>query len=305
MSSQPPGGYRGQPPFQPPGPPAPMASVPFPSAATAAEAAKLAAEAPDPDRRGRCLRPRRCDRRRDVRAVTVNASQRLGADDNSAASRDTEVDRTQLTVGQLNFVNNCRGALQQKGMTSTASDSQITAIGGSLCQVLRDDVSERKLAASIPASTAANLKPLTRRQVIRMTAKDLCPQGKPATVTCVVTGAPAADVTSGPAGSACKGSVPMRVTRSLGSPSYFAIGAQLEGGGTVRCEILVKGKVISSRSASGGYDIAQGEIIQDPISGQWEDDNSGWPHPSPVLGPGNPPGCRAQRLPCRDAAARS
>jgi hypothetical protein len=94
------------------------------------------------------------------------------------------------------------------------------------------------------------------------------------TVTYIVTGSPA-DVTYGPAGSDLSGSVPMHLTKPLGSPMYYAISAQLQGGGTVSCKIEVDGKVISQATASGGYNIASCEISQDPLSGNWQDTNTG------------------------------
>jgi hypothetical protein len=95
------------------------------------------------------------------------------------------------------------------------------------------------------------------------------------TVEYVVTGTPGADVTYGPAGSDITGSVPMNVIARLGDPAYYAINAQLQGGGTVSCKILVGGRVISSGTAEGGFNIASCEISQDSFSGSWQDDNSG------------------------------
>lgn len=92
------------------------------------------------------------------------------------------------------------------------------------------------------------------------------------TVTYVVTGSEA-DITYGPAGTELTGSVPMRISKPLGTPLYYSINAQLQGSGAVSCQILVNGTVISSSTADGGYNIAQCEIGQDPLSGQWEDDN--------------------------------
>jgi hypothetical protein len=59
-------------------------------------------------------------------------------------------------------------------------------------------------------------------------------------------------------------------------PMYYSISAQLQGGGAVSCQLKVDGKVISSSSstASGGYNIAQCEISQDPLSGNWTDTNT-------------------------------
>lgn len=89
-------------------------------------------------------------------------------------------------------------------------------------------------------------------------------------LTYVVTGAPDADVTYGPAGSGLTGHVPMRVTARLGSAAYYSVDAQLNGSGSVTVEILVGGKVISSGRASGGYNVATAEITQDPLTGKWE-----------------------------------
>ncbi len=67
----------------------------------------------------------------------------------------------------------------------------------------------------------------------------------------------------------------MSVTSSLGDPAYYNISAQLQGSGSVTCKLKVDGKVISQATASGGYNIAMCEIVQDPISGNWQDANSG------------------------------
>jgi hypothetical protein len=39
--------------------------------------------------------------------------------------------------------------------------------------------------------------------------------------------------------------------------------------------IKMDGTQISSGVANGAYNIASAEISQDPISGQWQDDNTG------------------------------
>jgi hypothetical protein len=92
------------------------------------------------------------------------------------------------------------------------------------------------------------------------------------TVTYEVTGSDA-DVTYGPTGTSLSGSVPMKVTKPLGTPLYYSITAQLQGAGSVSCKIEVDGKVISQGTATGGYNIAQCEISPDPLSGQWTDTN--------------------------------
>lgn len=82
-------------------------------------------------------------------------------------------------------------------------------------------------------------------------------------------------MTYGPAGSDLNGNDPMRVIAPLGDPEYYAINAQLQGGGTVTCVIKVGGVPLSTSTATGGYNIADCEIGQDPITNLWENDNSG------------------------------
>lgn len=95
----------------------------------------------------------------------------------------------------------------------------------------------------------------------------------PSTVTYEVTGS-AADVTYGAQGSSLTGHVPMKVTGKLEHADDYSIDAQLDGGGAVHCRILVDGKLVSAATATGSYNIASCEIVQDPLSGKWEDANS-------------------------------
>lgn len=92
------------------------------------------------------------------------------------------------------------------------------------------------------------------------------------TITYIVTGSNA-DVQYGPAGSSSQGHVPMSITKKLGTPQYASISVQLQGGGAASCQIKVNGKVVSKATATGGYNIAQCEISQDPINGGWMDTN--------------------------------
>ena len=96
------------------------------------------------------------------------------------------------------------------------------------------------------------------------------------TVTYVVTGTPGATVTYGPAGSSFTGSVPLCKTVTIPStaPLYYSLQVQLQGGGQVTCQILVDGKVISSSTAQGGYNLAMCEIGQDPVTGKWQSENA-------------------------------
>lgn len=126
-------------------------------------------------------------------------------------------------------------------------------------------------SSSPPSSSAPAAGTQQTQAAAPAAAKAKAPAAE--TVTYEVAGS-AADVTYGPAGSDYSGSVPLNVTKPLGTPSYYAISAQLQGGGTVSCKILVDGKVISQGTASGGYQIASCEIVQDPLTGGWQDTNS-------------------------------
>lgn len=95
----------------------------------------------------------------------------------------------------------------------------------------------------------------------------------PDTVEYIVIGSPA-EVTYGPAGSSLSGHSGMHISKKLGHPSYYSISAQLSGSGKVTCEIKVKGKVVSHATATGSYNIAMCEIVQDPIGDGWTDANS-------------------------------
>jgi len=124
-----------------------------------------------------------------------------------------------------------------------------------------------------PAATpaAATLVPATTVATAAPAAKSSAPAAV-SKITYVVTGtAGDAQVTYGPEGSTFTGNVPMRVTKRLGTAGYYAIQAQLQGGGKVTVRILVNGKVISTGTADGGYNIAMAEISQNPITGKWED----------------------------------
>ncbi|UXY23053.1 hypothetical protein N8I84_33395 [Streptomyces cynarae] len=126
-------------------------------------------------------------------------------------------------------------------------------------------------AAQSPAAASPDPGHSAKAAAPRSTARKETPQ----TVTYVVTGTGGADVQYGPAGSSAQGKVPMSVTKPLRNPQYYAITAQLQGGGHVTCQLKVNGKVISQSTASGGYNLASCEISKDIFSGKWTDTNAG------------------------------
>lgn len=156
---------------------------------------------------------------------------------------------------------------------SGVQDSDIASFGEQVCSALGTGAS---IASQVPTAQQAwtNTSPGDAIQMIVLAEKDICPAEQSAqTVTYVVTGS-YADVTYGPSGSDNQGTVPMSVTQPLGSPQYYAINAQLQGGGSVSCQIKVDSVTIASASASGGYNIADCEIDQNSTVGSWENTNS-------------------------------
>ena len=65
----------------------------------------------------------------------------------------------------------------------------------------------------------------------------------------------------------------MSVTQPLGSPEYYASDADLQGGGSVSCQIKIDGITIASASATGGYNSANCEIFRDR-TGSWASTNN-------------------------------
>jgi hypothetical protein len=158
---------------------------------------------------------------------------------------------------------------------SNVSDSAIASFGQQVCQARQSGTS---VAGEVPTAEQSwsHTSPGDAIQMIVLAERDMCPSKERAqTVTYVVTGAQGASVNYGPAGTNLTGSVPMSVRAPLGTPSYYAINAQLQGAGEVKCKIEVDGVTISSATASGGYNIAGCEIGQNPVTNSWVNDNSG------------------------------
>jgi hypothetical protein len=58
------------------------------------------------------------------------------------------------------------------------------------------------------------------------------------------------------------------VTTTLGSALYYSITAQLQGSGSVTCEILIGSTLISKSVATGGRSVASCGISRNPSSGK-------------------------------------
>jgi hypothetical protein len=181
---------------------------------------------------------------------------------------------TDLTASQQQFVNDMQSSTVFN-IGSSTSASQIADFGQTVCSDRQSGQSQPSVITSAQGDWT-NASAMMAGQTVRLAEKDMCSQFLPAeTVTYIVKGTPGAEVTYGPSGSNYTGNVPMHVTAPLGSPTYYAINAQLQGYGTVTCVIEVDGVPLSTATASGGYNIADCEIGQDPITNLWENDNNG------------------------------
>jgi hypothetical protein len=180
-----------------------------------------------------------------------------------------------LEPGARKFVRAIRAALTAHGDSNPATDTQLAALAAHICQIRSDGGAQADVIDATASDGIQSKLDMTARTLVRNAEKDTCPREIPVaqTVTYIVNGSPA-DVTYGPAGTDLSGTVPLDVTAHLGSPSYYAINAQLQGGGQVSCVIKVNGKALSRATASGSYNIADCEISQNPLTGQWEDTNS-------------------------------
>ena len=96
------------------------------------------------------------------------------------------------------------------------------------------------------------------------------------TVEFVAYGSCDPQITYGPSGSNDNGYVGMDVKMAIPSspPSFYAIQAQCQQNGSASVLIRINGVQISSGVANGAFNIASAEISEDPITGQWQDDNS-------------------------------
>jgi hypothetical protein len=158
---------------------------------------------------------------------------------------------------------------------SSTSDAEIASYGQQVCS-LRQAGQGQTAAISDTETTWSNMSPMLADAMTRLAEQDMCAGQLPEqTITYIVRGTPGAQVTYGPAGSDYNGTVPMKMTAHLGDPEYYAINAQLQGAGHVKCSIEVDGIPLSTASASGGYNIADCEIGQDPVTNLWENDNTG------------------------------
>jgi hypothetical protein len=179
-----------------------------------------------------------------------------------------------LSASAQQFVSDLQSS-SQFSIGSSTSSTQIAAYGQQVCS-MRQGGQKQTSVISYTETSWSNMSPMLADAMTRLAEHDMCAsQLTEQTVTYIVRGTAGADVTYGPAGSDYNGAVPMKVITRLGDPEYYAINAQLQGYGQVRCSIEIDGIPLSTATASGGYNIADCEIGQDPITNLWENDNTG------------------------------
>jgi hypothetical protein len=212
-----------------------------------------------------------------ISSLASAASKSRGAAGPSSAGASTSAPAATspaLSNSAQQFVSDLESS-SQFNISSSTSDAEIASYGQQVC-AMRQAGQAQTAAITYTESTWSNSSPMLADAMTRLAEQDMCSGQLPEqTVTYIVRGTPGAQVTYGPAGSDYNGTVPMRVTASLGDPEYYAINAQLQGSGYVKCSIEVDGIPLSTASASGGYNIADCEIGQDPITNLWENDNTG------------------------------
>jgi hypothetical protein len=182
------------------------------------------------------------------------------------------------TAGSPAATPSAAAAVATTAPAATATASPLDSVYASVCTLLGTGVSAADVTAEVSQQlTQDGNTSYTGPGIVSAAEKQDCPQYiVPAnqTITYTVTGSGGvAEVTYGPSGSSTTGTSPMKVTRPLGDPSYYALTAQLQGSGTVTVTIAVDGKVVSKGTATGGYNIAQAEISKDPLTGAWQNDD--------------------------------
>jgi hypothetical protein len=91
------------------------------------------------------------------------------------------------------------------------------------------------------------------------------------------------DITYGPSGSNFGGPSVLNGTARMSVPfraddNFYALSAQLQGAGSIRCKIVVTGPgddplTVSHGAASGGYNICSAQATSDDGGFTWQDEN--------------------------------
>ncbi|HWG64505.1 MAG TPA: hypothetical protein VG253_22705 [Streptosporangiaceae bacterium] len=87
-------------------------------------------------------------------------------------------------------------------------------------------------------------------------------------VTYLVTGS-SAQVTYGPQGSSVMSLSPMKASSPLGGARFYVLQAQLQGSGSVTCQLQINGRSVAVAHASGADNVALCSASRDPATGKW------------------------------------
>jgi hypothetical protein len=213
-------------------------------------------------------------------AALIGGPKKAAANKSSAPPAAQAPSSPAMSAQDQQFVSDMRTHFS---FNSSVSTSSIAQFGEDVCSSRQTGQSQAQQVTTALADWT-NTQAGAADEMVRLAEQDICPSYLPAyTVTYIVSGnAPAGyidpSIDYGPAGSDFTGSVPMNVSDPIPSspPSYYSISVQLsDAGGSVTCELQVDGVTISQSSAQGADQIANCEIGQDPITGAWENDNSG------------------------------
>jgi hypothetical protein len=155
----------------------------------------------------------------------------------AAAASSVPATAAALSPGGREFVAAIRAALSARGDSNPATDAMLAQLASHICATRTEGGSQSAVIAASEAAGVQTKLDMQPRAMVLAAERDTCPGEIPVrqTITYIVTGTPGAQVTYGPAGTNLTGSVPMDVTKRLGDPSYYAMNAQLQGGGRGQC----------------------------------------------------------------------
>lgn len=175
-----------------------------------------------------------------------------------------------LTASQQAFVDHARDKFGFDGN----SDDEVLDVGRTACGYRRTgssaDDAAKKLKAQLSGSNAT-----TRAGIVDLAQKYLCRKYAPKPIVeFVVTGTGSPDVMYGSDSDSRQGSsnLPFHATMKLDTKvNYYTLTAQLNGGGDITCKLIIKGHVVATGHASGGYNICDAQASQG-LTGDWTSD---------------------------------
>lgn len=176
---------------------------------------------------------------------------------------------------ERSFISDMRG---QFSLSSSVSDASIVAYGNSVCAGRSSGTSQARVI-KLTEGDWTSLASGQAEKITRLAESDLCsselPPAAPALVTFKFWGTGAPDITYGNDTSNLQGSgLPFTAHMSYDpNAMYYSAQAQLNGYGTVHCELIVSDgttRYTKQGVASGGYNICDAQLNNETSFG------SGW-----------------------------